>query len=108
MTKCLSLSVLFVALLSPALAQGQAICRVYEYAELRDYSQDKLLAMRCQYYSNFALLTDSALSNLRAHRTGAAMRDQSDGSRCTQEMKRMDNILQTKYGMTDLPKCFGN
>lgn len=81
----------------PTLAEAQSVCRVYEYAEMRDWSAEVLRERYCDYYRAMHRSLDIALLEGRAGRSGAANRATNDSSRCSQEMDRMKNILESKY-----------
>lgn len=89
---------LVVALVSiSAPAPAQSFCRVYEYAELRDWSADQLKQTRCAYYKSMTDLIELALIEIKAGRSGSSQAAQNDAHRCTQEMDRMEKILLSKY-----------
>lgn len=99
------IAVAWLLAILPQAGEAQSICRIYEYAELKDMSQAKLLEMRCEYYSDMVETVNAALDNIKAGRTAASQRDQRDGNRCAQEMTRMENVLESKFGMKEFPKC---
>lgn len=80
----------------PALAQGQSICRIYEYAELKDMPTETLKTKYCDYDRAMSAMLTAALKELQAGRSGSSQMAQSEAIRCSQEADRIARVLGTK------------
>jgi hypothetical protein len=83
---------------------AQSICRVYEYAELRDMRREKLEQLYCDYRSDMQGMITVALADANAGHQAASRADQRAAERCAQEMERIERVLDSKFA-AKAPKC---
>lgn len=83
-------------LVLPAIAQAQSICRIYEYAELKDMPAETLKTKYCDYDRAMSAMLTAAVKELQAGRSGSSQMAQSDAIRCSQEADRIARVLQSK------------
>ena len=83
---------------------AQSICRIYEYAELKDMPRDKLISMFCEYDARRRARIQTAANSVQRGDTGGASRDMDDANRCSREQGRMERILQSQHS-TPKPLC---
>ena len=85
-------------------ASAQSICRIFEYAELRDMKRERLEAMYCQYIEDMGTMIKIALDQMRNGNTLASHQSSAASERCAQEADRIENILESKFS-TPKPVC---
>ena len=89
---------------SSGTVSAQSICRIYEYAELKDMPRDKLINMFCEYDTRRRARIQTAANSVQRGNTGGAARDMDDANRCSQEQDRLEQILQSQHS-TPKPLC---
>jgi hypothetical protein len=86
-------TLLLLSMIVCSTAHAQSICRVYEYAELRDMQREKLEAMSCEYLDSMYVMNKVALDEINAGHIVASQRASRDSNRCAQELERIDSAL---------------
>lgn len=91
-------------LASTSIAHAQSLCRIYEYAELKDMPKELLAEKSCEYYRISVQMIDAAIVEMKSGRQAAAQRSQREIAICSQEMERMDRLLESQHGLKP-PVC---
>lgn len=95
---------ILIAAVLASQAHAQSPCRIYEYAELKDMPKERLVEMSCEYYRIGTEMLSVALNERKSGRQVAAQRSEREMGICSQEMGRIDRILEAQHGIK-APTC---